>query len=146
MASKIGVSLKKSLTLDAATAWFEAFDPTLKREILIIWLQRNQIFTQGIDADGSIIGVYSEGTEHMTQGRKKAGDPFDLFETGEFFQSMYIFVLKDEFIIDADSAKMEGQDWYRDRILGLTDENIIKLQERIKPKYISYARKVLGIN
>lgn len=138
--------LEKSLTLDAARAWFEAFDPTLKKEILIIWLQRDQIFTQGIDKHGTIIGVYSEGTESFTHGRKVAGERFDLFESGEFFSSMYIFVLANEIIIDADSDKMQDQDWWRNAILGLTDENIKKLQERVKVKYIEYARRILGVN
>ena len=146
MGSKIGVSLKKALTLNAATAWVEAFDPTLQKEILITWLQRDQLFTEGVDSDGLVIGYYSNGTEEMTLGRKKAGDRFDLFDTGDFYASMYIFVLKDEIVIDADSDKMESKDWWRDKILGLTDENIIKLQAKVKEKYISYARRILGVN
>ena len=146
MGSKIGISLQKSLTLDAATAWIEAFDPTLKKEILITWLQRDQIFTEGIDADGLTIGTYSPATEEMTLGRKVAGTNFDLFETGDFYASMYIFVLANEIIIDADTDKMEGQDWWRNAILGLTDENLQKLRERVKVKYIDYARRILGIN
>jgi len=145
MGSKLGNVLEKSLTLDAATAWIEAFDQTLKREILIEWIQKDQLHTQGIDADGSIIGTYSRATEEMTLGRKKAGANFDLYETGEFYQSMYIFVLASEIVIDADSAKMEDKDWWRNQILGLTDENLFKLQQKIKIKYIEYARRILGI-
>ena len=145
MGSKIGIVLQKSLTLDSARAWIEAFDPTLQREIIIIWIQKEQIFTQGIDKYGNIIGLYSATTEQFTEGRKKAGTKFDLFESGDFFASMYIMVLADEIIIDADSSKMENKDWWRNAILGLTDENIKKLQERVKVKYLEFARRILGV-
>ena len=145
MGSKLGQQLQKAVILDEATAWIEAFDQTLRREIIVEWLQRDQLFTQGIDADGLVLGTYSPLTEQWTEGRKKAGDRYNLFDQGDFYASTYIIALANEIIIDADSEKMEGQDWWRNAILGLTDENLTKLAERVKEKYIDYVRRLLGI-
>jgi hypothetical protein len=52
----------------------------------------------------------------------------------------------DGIIINADYAKMQGQDWWDLNILNLTDENLTKYVEKIKENYIIYARKVLGLD
>ncbi len=143
--TKIDEHLKLALTLDDAKAWVEAHTKELQEDILNL-IKINQLFNEGIDEDGQVIGFYSKLTEILSNGRKKAGDHFTLLDTGEFFDSMYINVLKDSIYIDANYTKMEDQDWWSIDILGLTEENLEIYAERIKNNFIIYARKVLGID
>ena len=39
---------------------------------------------KGQDSDGNVLGLYSKATEILSFGRKKAGTPFDLDDTGDF--------------------------------------------------------------
>jgi hypothetical protein len=41
---------------------------------------------------------------------------------------------------------MQNQEWWRNEILGLTDENLDKYSEKIKEGFIDYARKILEID
>ena len=85
-------------------------------------------------------------TELISGGRKQEGDPYNLNDTGEFFRSMYIKVLSDSIVIDANYAKMEDKDWWSINILGLTQENLQLYADMVKENYILYARKVLGLD
>lgn len=129
-------------------AWYEALDPKMRREILDL-IRYEQLNKRGIDEDGDIIGEYSRATEWITQGRKKEGDPYTLKDTGAFYQSMFVTVLRDSFIVDGDTEKMEGENWWlrnnisAERILGLTDENLQIVIEKFKVKYHEYLTKIL---
>ena len=76
---------------------------------------------------------------------------YTLFDTGDFYNSFVIFVGKQVFEIEADTIKMENENWWvrnnisKDAILGLTDENKDKLAQKVKEKYINEARILLGI-
>lgn len=136
--------LKNNKMLIDAEAWFEAHDRELK-DMIIKLIQDKQLIESGVDSEGRVIGYYSELTEILSEGRKKKGDPYNLEDTGEFFMSMFVQVLADGIIINADYAKMQGQDWWDLNILNLTEENINKYVAKIKENYIIYAREVLGL-
>lgn len=53
-------------------------------------LQRQQ-WQKGQDVDGNILGIYSHATEVFSEGRKKAGDPFTLLDTGDFYANTHLF-------------------------------------------------------
>ena len=74
------------------------------------------------------------------------GDPYNLKDTGAFFRSMFVKVLKDSIIIDADYAKMEDQNWWSIDILGLTDEHLELYAEMVKKNFILYARRILELD
>lgn len=128
-----------------AEAWFDANDREVKNMIIKL-IQDEQLIKSGVDSEGRVIGYYSALTEILSDGRKKQGDPYNLEDTGEFFMSMFVQVLADGLIINADYAKMQGQDWWDLNILNLTEENLNKYVAKIKENYIIYAREVLGIN
>jgi len=48
--------------------------------------------------------------------------------------------------IDADTQKMEDKKWYTTKILTLTDENLIKVQNMVKESYIKQFKYILGLN
>ncbi len=137
--------LKNNNMLIDAEAWFESHDREVK-DMIIKLIQDKQLIEKGVDSEGRVIGYYSYWTEIISEGRKQEGDPYNLEDTGEFFMSMFVKVLVDGIIINADYAKMQGQDWWDLNILNLTDENLTKYVEKIKENYIIYARKVLGLD
>lgn len=143
--TKIDEHLKNALLLDDSIAWIESHTKEVKKSILNL-IRKKQLYDQGIDENKNIIGTYSPLTEQISGGRKKAGSPYTLLDTGEFFNSMYVKVLQDSIYIDADYQKMEDQNWWSVSILGLTEENLDKYAEMVKENFILYARRVLELD
>lgn len=137
--------LRKNVLLMDAVAWFESHNTEVKTMIIKL-IQDKQLMDNGVDSQGLQIGTYSYWTEILSEGRKQEGDPYNLNDTGEFFRSMFVQVLRDSIIINADYAKMQDKDWWDLNILNLTEENLTKYVAKIKENYIIYAREVLGLN
>lgn len=143
--TRIGTVLENAKLLSESQAWIELWTPELKSKLIREWIQQDQLTRRGVDKFGRVIGFYSIATEEMTFGRKKAGDHYTLEDTSAFYRSMFIIVLANEILIEADSQKMEDKDWWKDEILELTDENLEKLVAIARAKYTDYIRRVLGL-
>jgi len=142
--SRLHEMVRRRRLLSGALVWYESFDTDLKNKILN-WIREDQLRKEGVDADGDVIGYYSLTTSFIDP-IKKFNTHYTLDDSGSFYQSIFIQVLSDRIVFDANSEtfkKMKDQDWYSDRILNLTDENIEKLKVEIKAKYIESVRKVL---
>ena len=137
--------LKRTKLLFDSVAWLDAHTSQVKEDILNL-IREAQLMAEGVDEDNQIIGTYSYMTELISGGRKQEGDPYNLNDTGEFFRSMYIKVLSDSIIIDANYQKMEDKDWWSISILGLTQENLQLYAEMVKENYILYARRILELD
>jgi hypothetical protein len=137
--------IRKAFILQEAVAWMEANSTAVTNEVIRM-IQEDQLKRSGVDENNALIGLYSQFTEILTEGRKQAGTHYTLEDTGAFFRSMYVKVLMDSIIIDGDYAKMQDQKWWRNEILGLTDENLDKYTDKIKEGFIDYARKILEVN
>ncbi len=122
--------------------WIDTFRSGQMQKQILDWIRQDQLTTEGVDGDGEFIGFYSFATA-ANDSRKVFNEPYDLNDTGAFYASMFIHVLRDELIIDADSAKMEDQDWWSERILELTEESLEKLRDVYTQKIIDYAKRVL---
>jgi hypothetical protein len=148
MSTEVGTVLRRARMLSEAVAWYEVMDPDTIRQILNL-IQKDQLMDQGIDATGEVIGYYSWTTHRLTNGRKEFNTHYTLYDTGEFFRQMFVVVLRDAFVVDSDGAD-KGEDnlfeKYGEDIVGLTDGNMDKLKEVLRPKYIQAARKGLGID
>ena len=142
--SKLHTFLRRGKLLSDAVAWFEAFTPKNKNEILDL-IREDQLREKGIDGDGDIIGFYSFATELITGGAKQQGDHYTLDDTGAFFRSMFIRVLSDSFTINADGQKEDDNlfDKYGKEIIKPTDESIDKIKKIVRRAYIAYVRRVL---
>ena len=136
--------LKRAKLLSDSKAWIEAHSDEVKKAILDL-IRDDQLY-EGVDANDSNIGYYSFWTEILSDGRKKQGEPYDLNDTGQFYRSMFIKVLKNSILINADFEKMEDQYWWRIDILGLTEENIEIYAQMVKENYLLYARRILGLD
>ena len=146
MNTKIGDTLRKTRLLFDSVAWVESITQELQLKAVREWIQQDQLKDEGVNSQNEIIGLYSFQTEIMSDGKKRAGDPYDLEDTGQFFRSMFVRVLTDAIIFEADSEKMIDQLWWNNNILNLTDENLNKFIEEVRQNYIKYARRTLRIN
>jgi hypothetical protein len=125
---------------------FKSVLDTRRVKDLIIFLNtENQIMAEGIDTDGRIIGVYSFATEMITDGKKKAGEPFDLHDTGKFLESFRVNVSTGNITITSDPIKqdpLEGtinlfDKFSNHKIEGLTDANLQALIDFVRPLFIN---------
>ena len=147
----LGNILKKTKVISESKVWFKIFDSKLKKTILN-WIKNDQL-KKGINDEGEIMGLYSELTE-IINPIKKEGTPYTLYDTGEFYKSLFIDVLNDSFEVDGDGIKVDEESgietdlfkWLGDGIVGLTDQNKNKLAEELKQRYVNYVRDVLRIN
>jgi hypothetical protein len=145
----IGDLLKRVELLDIIHAWFDAFDKDIEQYVLYL-IQKEQLVDLGINDQGQIIGRYSELTQQINS-TKVAGRPYTLLDTGDFFKSMVVKVMRDEFIVDADGNKTNFLgttnlfDLHGDGIIGLTEYNKERLSNRLKENYIKYVRETLQI-
>lgn len=140
-----------NLALYNKVIWVSVFRrPSLKTFILDL-VRQDQLFEQGIDEDGDVIGTYSEFTEALNP-EKVAGSHYTLKDTGDFFDSFYIDVFPTYFEINANPIKTD-QDGdtenlfykYGEGIMGLTTESMDKLSREVLRLYEIEVRRLLQI-
>lgn len=131
-------SLFKRLNSDAI--WFYAVDQSVK-DMIIQMNTEDQLEEHGIDSLGRSLGDYSPYTVEL---KKLAGQRFDhitLKDTGSFYDSWVVTVMRDAIIINADDTshydKPLFQVWGED-VLGLTKENLEILQSVIADRYVEF--------
>lgn len=120
------------------------FIRTLERELA--QYNKSQLFADSEDVEGNPIGFYSYATEVITKGRKKAGQPFNLYESGEFLGRLFAKVEKNSIFFDTKDGKRKEvlTHLLSTNIFGLTDENLNKIiEEKILPFMIDYYQKEL---
>jgi hypothetical protein len=140
----IDEQLRRVRLLSETLAWVETFDTATKEQVLD-WIREDQLRSKGVNKFGEVIGYYSRSTESISKGKKRFNTHYTLFDTGDFYRSMFVTVTGDSLFINANAKK--GQDdlfqKFGTSIIGLTDENFAKLKEKVKTSYIEYARKTL---
>ena len=143
--TRIDEFLKRRTLLRESDAWIKAFNSATKKQ-LISWVQQ-QLEVDGVDGKNRILGQYSYSTQLITKGRKQQGDNYTLNDTGYFFNSMEVYVSEYlvEILGDGKKGNTNLYSKYSQFITTLTDENIIKLKEIIRTKYIDYIKKVLQL-
>ena len=151
MDTLLGVQLRKVNLLSERVFWRKAFSDPAFRNYILDLIRNDQLFSQGIDSDGDIIGYYSEWTEMMNPD-KRAGTPYTLKDTGEFYESMIIYIYDNLIEIDADPIKKndKGEETnlffeYGENIIGLTDENTEKVALILADKYRQEIIRILSV-
>lgn len=120
------------------------FIRTLENEMA--QFNRARLFIDSEDVEGNPIGFYSPATEAITEGRKKAGDPFNLFDTGEFLPSIFAKVEQESIFFDAKDPKTPEvlSNLLTTDIFGLNDEDLQRaIDEKILPFFLDYYRNNL---
>ena len=136
----------KGLDVNQALA-FSISKPNIQFFILEL-NRRRQLFFQGINAEGKLLssigGNYTLFTLQQKQGTRpvNAANLINLFDTGSFYDTFRITLQEDGFLIEANTIK-EGtdlQDRWGDELLGLTDDSIEVLIEKIQPDIVEYLK------
>jgi len=122
MNTRIGALLNTARTISFAEVWMAVFrDQRLKDQVLN-WIRQDQLFNEGIDENGVVIGTYSEAT----------GDS--------------IVVDADPIKVDENGETTNLFNEYGDGIIGLTDENKTRLAQELVERFNTEYRRLLSIN
>lgn len=109
----------------------------------------DQLFNENIDSRGirlnDIGGDYSPSIFELSRTPKKSLTDINLKDSGDFYKSFSISVGKKSILIQADTRKGDKdlKDEWGDDILGLTDENLQKVINRLKDLLINELRKTI---
>ena len=106
-------------------------------------IRQDQLFKEGEDGNGKILGTYSPYTEEINP-EKTAGSHYTLHDTGAFYESMIFNIFVDYLEIDADPIKTDkitGEETnlfikYGEDILKLNEENLELFKRELLKKYI----------
>ena len=122
---------------------FEVYSDDYIQDVIIDLNRIGQLFKKGVDINEEVIGRYSQTTE-LLNPEKRAGTPYTLKDTGEFYRTFNIKVTKDgSFTINADTIKEDKDLLEYGDILGLTKPSLNELIEEILPFFIEETRKLL---
>jgi len=146
MNTSLGDLMERTMHISHREVWFYVFQDAAFKQKVLDWIRIDQLFEQGTDEKGQVIGYYSIITEMVYNPDKIAGTHYTLKDTGDFYKSFYIEVLGDAIVIDADPIKSDGTNLferYGEGIIGLDEESKTKLIEEIKQRYYTEALRLL---
>jgi hypothetical protein len=137
------IRAKRAKTLlNEGIVWLDTFRSGQVRKKILDWIRLDQLKARGVDANDEVIGFYSFLTSRINP-QKRFNTHYTLEDTGDFYRSMFIQVLIDSLIIDANTEKMEDQEWWRDSIVDLTEDNLQRLADVYKEALQAEARRIL---
>lgn len=140
------IIVKQQLTEQKLSKSLFDFIRTLEKEL--IELNKKQLNEDSKDIYGDAIGFYSKATEILTFGRKKAGEPYDMKDTGDFLQSLFINQSNNMLLFGSKDPKLgdilDNPNLLSTDLFGLTDKNLQdEIDKRFRPHIIDYSRKIL---
>jgi hypothetical protein len=137
---KLLKNIKKASADELSLSVF--FIPEIQKFIIRLNLV-DQLYTEGLDANDKIIGTYSyltalsKGEEHYIYNGlvsvKKYDEPYTLYETGEFYESFKVKVLKDGFVIEANTVKPDKDLMDLGEVVGLNTQSRNDLSKKMVP-------------
>lgn len=143
--SKLHEMLRRTKRISEVVFWYETFLSGKTRNEILDWIRIEQLKNKGVNADDEIIGLYSYATELISGGAKQEGTPYTLEDTGEFYRSMYMVILKDAIVFEADPIKENDNlfEKYGSNIVNLNEANKERLRTLVKDKYIGQLKEIL---
>lgn len=136
------------ILMDPDIIWNHVFSDKQFQVWILDLIRDDQLTEKGVDETGQIIGYYTRYTEELTNGRKRAGEHYTLFDTGDFYKSMVILLGTNYFEIDADPIKENANLFtkYGEGIIGLTEESLEKLRVETKRRYQLEIERLFSID
>jgi hypothetical protein len=120
-------------------------------------MEKKRLSVESKDIFGQPIGFYSYWTEVLSDGRKKAGEPFTGIDKGDWFDGFYMqevsgvlrFSSKDpknSIILGSAQSEYAQAGWLSDELFGLTDKELKEvIKKRLLPFFINNARKIIDL-
>jgi hypothetical protein len=136
--------LQRAKQLSEAKAWALAMVDNNDLHSDLLKRIKTRLTQEGTNEKGEIIGVYKPSTERINP-KKHAGSHYTLFDTGEFYASLYVGFMTDYFFIDGDGDKGKENlfDKFGEGIIGLTEKDKEWLGEIVITKYLEYVENTL---
>lgn len=113
-------------------------------------LEKNRIQNESKDIFGNPLGFYSYATEVLSKGRKKKGEPFSGYNTGNFFKGFYMQEVSGVLRFGSKDSKtntiLNGKSWLSNELFGLSDnelKEIIRIE--LLPFMIKNVRQILDV-
>ena len=149
----LGHQLKRVTKLSPRNLNDALFKAVKKAEKELIRLNTKEQLFKGVDAKGKKLfskrtkrGVYSPLTEIISGGRKKAGTPYTLEDTGDFFKGFYIEIKSNKAIFNSKDSKTPLLIVDFGDIFGLTNKNLKwVIQTKLRPLLQIHIRKTLDL-
>lgn len=109
--------------------------------------RKDQLFNEGINRFGTIIGRYSLATQEISGGQKVAGEPFTMYDEGDLYKKFtYFYDIRKQTveIFSTDSKVPLLVMKYSENIFGLTVSNKDVLNNQIiKPELLKWLKTLL---
>ena len=142
--------LKNVRKLDGKKILHDSLDNSQIQSDIIGLNTDEQLFKQGVFADGKPTGDYATNTIYGTpfyKGKIEKNQPYDhrtFKDTGAFYGSFKFINGQDGFVITA-NTKIHGKDLQESngKIVGLTDESISTVREWVAPICIAKTKEIL---
>lgn len=126
------------------------FNHQTVKDFIIELNTQGQLFDKGEDSLGNLLPTYSKVTELISGGKKKAGTPFTLKDTGDFYKTFFVTVNSNgDFDINANTLKADNgqitdlEDIASPFIIGLSNESKEKLSRFLVSIIQELTRKTL---
>ena len=121
------------------------FVETLNKEQLESSIDREGEQLSYVDAKGNKRTGYSPLTAKLSGGKKKIGQPFNLFDTGDFYKSISADLETNGIKLTANPIKEDANlfEKFGEEIIGLTEENLQRFIDFIRPIFVQEVRKIL---
>jgi hypothetical protein len=118
----------------------------------LIQINKNQLL-KSIDSEGARLfskknkrGTYSFTTELLTDGKKKAGDPYTLNDSGDFFKGFYIEFRNQSIFFSSKDKKTDLLVSEYGDIFALTNEELAAIiNKKILPFFLEKIKNNLEI-
>ena len=157
MLGKLHRLISNFKNLNTNKVCFIVFRDKTVQKIVIDLNRIDQLFYEGVKSDGSSLPLYSQATGAIAYNKiytfegksttKAKGQPYTLFDEGDYYRSFRLIQDPTGFTITANDEKENStlQEMYGGniKILGLTDESISKLTNEIKPYLVEAIRSEL---
>lgn len=147
----IGILATKVSSLKDNEIWMLSANNRLIKKLIIELNTKVQLFNDNTDSKGvrlnTIGGIYSPVTLIASKTPKKSLEDINLKDTGDFYKSFKVTITTKGIVIDADTDKGDNDltDRWGDDIIGLTEDNLGVVSEKIKDRYITILRRKIGI-
>lgn len=139
---------KNKFTSNALRDDLFKFIKSIEKEIVAINV--HQINVESKDVNDKPIGFYSYGSELASGGKKKKGDPFTGYDTGDWLGAFYMQEVGGNLRFGSTDPKtqliLNSNNWLSDELFGLSDKDLRELiDNRLTPFFIKNFRDIIGI-